>query len=224
MAFGLLLATVLVLRTGDRIDVAGDVKFEGQNAVFRTADGALYSLPVSEIATVSADGAAAPAKPRAAESKAADADAEARRKLKLSAEQRQKLLDELARNRGGQPPVRQAMLDDPPPPPAKKPSEAEQTADEWRWRREARDHDERVLRSKENLALLHDRVEQLRSEIYNLMSLGYKPSQFSYQTTQLQYALDSIPDAELEVRRAERARDQFREDARRQGILPGWLR
>jgi len=36
--------------------------------------------------------------------------------------------------------------------------------------------------------------------------------------------LDQIPAAELEVTRAERANAQFRDDARKQGILPGWLR
>ena len=33
-----------------------------------------------------------------------------------------------------------------------------------------------------------------------------------------------FPAADVDVQRAQRAYDQFREDARRQGVLPGWLR
>ena len=46
----------------------------------------------------------------------------------------------------------------------------------------------------------------------------------SIGATQLAYAEDSIPNAALSVQRAQRAYDQFRDDARRQGVMPGWLR
>lgn len=223
MALGLVLATVLVLRSGDRIDVAGDVRFEGQTAVFRTTDGALYSLPLREIEGISNDGASVVPKAAPASPVPAETPAETSRKLRVSTEERQRLLGELARNRAGQPPPKQPLLDNAPVPAPPRPA-AEREADEWRWRREAREFDERVLHTRENLDLLRDRIEQLRDEITSFMSLGYKPSQFTYQTTELQYALDSLPEAQLQLRRAERARDQFRDDARRQGVLPGWLR
>ena len=35
---------------------------------------------------------------------------------------------------------------------------------------------------------------------------------------------EQIPRAELELHRAQREHDQFRDDARRQGVTPGWLR
>jgi len=90
--------------------------------------------------------------------------------------------------------------------------------------RRARGYQETLRQSEENLQLLVDRVDQLRAQIAGFLSLGYKPNQFSYQTTQLQYTLDRIPQAELEVQRARRAYDQFRDDARKEGVLPGWLR
>ena len=72
--------------------------------------------------------------------------------------------------------------------------------------------------------MLLDRAEQLRSEISGLISLGWKPASFTYQTTLLAYTEEAIPAAELAVTRAQRLYDQFREDARRMGIMPGWLR
>ncbi|HYU24176.1 MAG TPA: hypothetical protein VEO74_03155, partial [Thermoanaerobaculia bacterium] len=62
------------------------------------------------------------------------------------------------------------------------------------------------------------------AHIAGLLSLGYKPRQFTYDSTQLEATLAQIPRAELDVERAERAYAQFKENARRQGILPGWLR
>ncbi|MEA2488443.1 MAG: hypothetical protein QOH21_235, partial [Acidobacteriota bacterium] len=52
----------------------------------------------------------------------------------------------------------------------------------------------------------------------------FKPHQYTYQATQLEHALAAIPRAELDITRAERLYAEFREDARKEGILPGWLR
>ena len=72
--------------------------------------------------------------------------------------------------------------------------------------------------------MLVQKAEALRAHISGLLSLGYKPNQFSYDSTSLESVLDQIPYAELQVTRAERAYDEFREEARVKGILPGWLR
>jgi hypothetical protein len=212
MHLTLVLATILVLTSGDRFDVAGEVRYEGNNAVFRATDGALYSVPRSEVDERATREASAPKKV-----------SDGTKKLKLTPEERQRLLDELSKNRNGKPPAKQAVLEQPVPAPTKQ-EQASTTADEWQWRRQARAHDEDVLQARENLQLLNDRIEHLRSEISSFLSLGYKPKDFTLQTTQLQRAIDQIPGAELEVRRAERARSQFLDDARRQGVLPGWLR
>jgi hypothetical protein len=74
------------------------------------------------------------------------------------------------------------------------------------------------------VTLLRDRAEMLKRQIEQFVSLGYRAHQFTYQSSELQVTLDQIPAAELEITHAERANAQFRDDARKQGIMPGWLR
>jgi hypothetical protein len=201
----LLLATTLVLRSGDRISVEGAITETSGRVVFRAIDGTLYSLAASEIESVETQ--APPTTP-----------AQEKKKLKLSAEERERLLRELEGNHDGvAAPVEQIRSR--PLPPAK-----DQTEEEWQWRRESRAREEAVRRAKENLDLLLERAERLQGEIRGLLGLGYKPRQFTLQTTQLQDTLDQIPYAQLDVTRAQRELDQFRDDARKRGIMPGWLR
>ena len=96
--------------------------------------------------------------------------------------------------------------------------------DEWSWRNRVRGYEEQILRAQEDLNLLQDKAESLKAHIAGLISLGYKPNQFTYDSTQLAYTLDQIPRAELEVQRQQRVYDRFRDDARKQGVTPGWLR
>jgi hypothetical protein len=207
-----LATSTLILRSGDRIVVEGPVKEDKGVVTFRS-NGLLYSLPASEI-----DEAATQAAEVA--SKKAQDDV---RRLKVSAEERDRLLRELEKNHEGQPIPPDQVLPPLPPPPSR--AEARQTkADEQAWRQMARSHEENVRRAYEELELLEEEIDQLQREIWSFTSLGYKPHQFTYQTTRLAYARERIPAANLEIRRAERALEQFREDARREGILPGWLR
>ncbi|MCU1245134.1 MAG: hypothetical protein JWN02_1044 [Acidobacteria bacterium] len=215
--------TTLILRNGDRYSIDGPIREENGRVIFRQAGGSLYSVPMAEV-DVSATRAAAmpasavivvhpdppPLKPREV-------------KLKVSAEERDRMLRELEKNHSGTPAPRQKSLEELPPPPTPREVEAAKQ-DEWSWRHRARDHEEAIRRAQENLDLLRARIDQLEQQILGFSQLGYKPRQFTYQTTELQYARDSIPAAELEVTRAKRAWDQFRDDARRQGIMPGWLR
>jgi hypothetical protein len=199
----------LLLRSGERIPITGPATRDGGRIVFRTAGGSLFSLPVEEI-----DFAAT-----ARDSSAAPEDVTARRPLSLKAspEEKRRLIAALEQNHAGTPP---------PAPPAVTPApERAATADdEWSWRHRAGEHQESITRARENLELLIHRAEDLRAHITSLVSLGYKPSQFTYDTTELQNAIDQIPAATLEVTRAERAYEQFRDEARQRGILPGWVR
>lgn len=202
----ILLATVLVLHSGDRIVVEGEVQEANGVVTFRSA-GVLYSLPASEIAS------------RTDSDAVSNAPASPVRRLRVSSAERDRLLNELAGNRGGTPPA--------PPPELVLPTDAElaqRKRDEWSWRREARMHEETLRRAKEELQLLEEKVARLEDEIRTLTNRGFKPRQFTWQTTQLAYTIELIPAARLEVTRAERALAQFREDARRLGVLPGWLR
>lgn len=208
----LVVSSILVLRSGQRIEVEGPVQEKNGQVVFRVAGGPLYSIPLREI-----DEQATKA---AAEEKPAEAP---RRKIRVSAEERDRLLKELQKSRGTQSSNAEAWIDralSAPPPPAP----ANEGRDEWSWRREARAHEENIRRAEENLQMLRDRIEELEHQINTFFALGYHPRQFTYQTTSLQSARDQIPAAELEIRRAQRAYDQFRDDARRQGVMPGWLR
>jgi hypothetical protein len=210
---------VLILRTGDRMNVQGAITESNGRVAFHLKGGALYSLPAGEI-DADATRALALAPPPPPD--------DGRKKLKLKGEERERVIRELEKNHAGKDvatPVVPEVAGPPAPPPAPAAADAAKNDDEeWRWRRAAREHDEAVRQAKENLELLRTRVERLQHDIRNLLNLGYRPGQFSYQTTELQYAKDAIPQAELEVKRAERANAEFREDARRQGVLPGWLR
>lgn len=198
------LVTTLVLRSGATIDVDGAITQKDGRVVFRSADGALYSLKASEVERM-----VTPAEPVIVRPEP--------KKLKLSAEERERLLRELENSHGGTAlPLSPTLVA---PPPAK-----DTTDDEWRWRRESRAHEESLRRAKENVTLLVERVERLQNEIRGLIGLGFKPNQFSLQALQLQSTLEQIPYAQLEVSRAQRELDQFRDDARKQDIMPGWLR
>lgn len=206
----LLLVTPLVLRSGARIDMDGPMKQEEGRVIFR-AGGVLYSMPASEIDLDAT---------RIAAENVTVVKPDVPGRLKVTPEERDRLLRELAKNHAGGKPGTEQLKPAPPPPPR----EPENTEDEWAWRRSARAYEESVRRAKEELQLLTDRAEQLRAQIRSLVSLGYRPSQFTYQTSELQLTIDSIPRAQLEVERSQRALETFREDARKLGIMPGWLR
>jgi hypothetical protein len=214
----LVVTSTLVLRSGDRITVEGAVREENGVITFRS-DGVLFSLPASEVERVELNETEAEEpKPEETDDRRA-----ARRKLKVSEEERKRLLEALSKNRGGVAPQAQPELEKP----IARKSERErrrEKEEESMWRRRARSHEEAVRRAIEDLELLENRIYELETKIASLSSLGYRPDQFSYDTAQLVRTRERIPAARLEVERAQRAYDQFREDARREGALPGWLR
>lgn len=142
-------------------------------------------------------------------------------RLRVSPEEKQRLLKELEENHSGTPGLPASINLSPGPTPEER---AQMTQDEWSWRRQARAYEESIRRAQENVDLLRDKAAALRAHIGGLLSLGYKPAQFSYDTTQLAYTEEQIPAAELEVQRAQRAYDEFRDQARRMGVPPGWIR
>jgi hypothetical protein len=179
--------------------------------------GLLYSMPASEVQRIESESPAESAVKVIAEKK------DTPRRKPVSEEERNRLLAELERNHGGTPPPPEQAPPRLPAPPTRE--EVKETQrEEWQWRREARAHEEAVRRAQEELELIEARIEDFRNKIQTFVALGYKPHQFTYDTTQLQQAIDSLPYARLEITRAIRANEQFREDARREGVLPGWLR
>ncbi|MDP9191610.1 MAG: hypothetical protein M3P06_07890 [Acidobacteriota bacterium] len=215
------LTSTLVLRSGDRISVEG-TPVEKDGVVTFRAGGLLYSMPAAEVERIESENAAERVTVTSAAAKA-DEKKETPRRKPVSEEERKRLLAELEKNHTGTPTPRDQTPPRLAPPPTR--DEAKETRrEEWQWRREARAHEENVRRANEELELLESRVDELQRKIQSFISLGYKPHQFTYDTTQLQRTIDQIPYARLEVTRAIRAHEQFRDDARRQGVLPGWLR
>ncbi len=213
--FTLLAATTLVLKSGQSIEIISPLRMENDRAVFRAVSGTLYSIPTSEIDHQATRMASAPT--------AVVVTPEERTRLRVSDEEKQRLLVELSRNRAGKPAPSPRMLEAPPPA-ASPTAAADDERREWSWRREAQTHEESIRQAKEDLDLLLEKADLLRSHIASLVSLGYKPRDFTYDTTMLVTTLEQIPYAELAVTRAERSYAQFREEARKRDILPGWLR
>ena len=199
----------LVLRNGAHIAVDGSVQPAEGRVVFRSG-GVLYSLPSSEVDFDAT---------RAAGANVTLVRGDDKMRLKVSREERDRLLRELEQNHSGTPASPDGLRT---PPPSRE--TVANSDDEWAWRRTARAHEEAVRRAKEELQLVYDRIDKLKDKIRTLAALGYKPNQFTYDSSELQLAYDSIPRAQLEVERAQRELDQFRDDARRLGIMPGWLR
>lgn len=230
-------SNTIVLKAGERIAVSGGVTLDGSRAVFRTREGALYSIPVDEIdVEATANASPDPVAPRkartAAENKALDALVSATaskslagRTLVVSEEEKRRLLDALKESRGTPEPPRPyqpVSFDDSKSAPRE--MAGDRDSEEWVWRDRARGFQESVKQRKEELRMLVDKEQQLSDEIIGLMNRGYNGNQFSYQVLSLARVRDEIPYARLELERSERALAQFMDDARRQGILPGWLR
>lgn len=203
-----LTTSMIVLRSGDRIAVQGPVR-EADGVVTFRSGGLLYSVPASEVEKIDAGTAVSEAQPvrrlRVSE-------------LRVSEAERKRLIAELEKNHSGQPAAPLSPVVEITPAPS------EVREDEAYWRSQARAHEENVRRAQENLTLLETRASELQNQIHSFVSLGFQPRQFTYQTTQLARALEEIPYAKLEVTRADRVWQQFREDARRAGVMPGWLR
>ncbi|HVT43341.1 MAG TPA: hypothetical protein VMT00_03025 [Thermoanaerobaculia bacterium] len=212
----------LVLSNGRRIAVQGETAVQDGRVVFRSPDGTLYSVSIEEIDMAATEARAQESRDPAAAS-ASEESARFGVGIRVSEQEKKRILEEMSRSRGGQPPPQQDWE-------AAKPIRAEesivvdQTGDEWYWRNQARSHEESVRRAREELDLLLRQQRELEDQVLGFLSLGYKPNQFSYQVFRLQLTRDSIPRAQLAIERAERSYAQFRDDARRRGILPGWLR
>src|SRR5215212_2877099 len=169
-----ILSSVLILKSGDRIDVSGPVREEKGIVYFRTAEGGLlYSMPAREIDTEATAAAAATAK-KEPEAIVVTPRTEESKRRPVTAEERARLLRELEEKHGGKPaPPEQLVLPAPPPPTKEEVQDRKRL--ETEWRRNARALREAIRRATEERDLLLERAERLKSEIFRLVGLGYKP-------------------------------------------------
>lgn len=211
----------IVLRSGARMDLQGAMVLRDGQAIFTSPNKRLYSISIDEIDPDATEKLAAERKAAVEER---PSQVSAPRRFRVSGAERERLLRQIEANHEGKPgpPLDLQRLKD---------LTAESNSvtvsergDERYWRDRARSFSEAVTRSREDLQLLLDRQQQLEDQILGFLSRGYNARQFSYQAEQLQLTRDSLAAARLAVTRANRENDRFRDDARREGILPGWLR
>lgn len=203
-------ASELILRSGAHIRTDGSVSIENGRVTFRSA-GALYSIPEADVDLDAS---------RSITAIVPAIRVEPAFKLKVTREERDRLLRELEDNHSGGAPASVPLT----PVPKSAALAAQDSPEEWQWKERAQGYEENIRRAQEQLDLLRRKVEQLQSRIHYLVMSGFKTQQFTFDTTELEFTRDQIPQAELNLTRAQREYAQFLDNARRQGVMPGWLR
>jgi hypothetical protein len=219
-------SVVLLLRDGSRIETLGSIDRQGSRLTFRNRAGVLYSIPASEVEreiTAEQTGTSSTMIVMSGEPEVPAGKPKLTEVVRGKLNDKDNLLHMIEQNHAGTaaPP---AAWEKPPLPFEAVASAVQRNPDEWAWRREARSYQEALRRACEDLAMLQTREKKLEDEILTLVSLRYRARQFSYQSSELVHVREQIEPAKLEVTRAQRALDEFMDDARRQDILPGWLR
>jgi hypothetical protein len=205
----------LVLTDGHRIPVDGAVQMENGRATFHS-NGGLFSIPANEVDLDATRAAAA--------SPVITVRPDEKKPLKLNEEARKKLIADIENNHSGKAAPAEAISVATPINGEARAEKDAKAAEEWRWRQDARSHEQAVRDAQDNVNLLRDEIEKLKSQVTGFVALGYDSHQFTYQTSRIVHLEEQLPYAEKELARAQRLNDEFREDARKQGILPGWLR
>lgn len=219
--FPFLLATILLLDGGTRIEGEIVERANGR-VVVRTSAGLLYSVPESSIRSESESAHSTEEK-----GKAAVRVAPARRlpesKIRVSDEEKNRLLTELSKNHSGKTAPKQSW-EIPKPQPAEAEIEVTERSDESYWREESRKRDEAVRRATEQYELLTRREREIEDTVRMMLASGVNPDHMGYQVMALTDTRTMREQARLAIESAKRHRDALHEDARREGILPGWLR
>lgn len=200
--------------------MSGPVTIEEGKVLFHLANGTLVSMPSKEI-DLDATRALASTAPLRRPMPAAE-----RKRLRVSVDEKQRLLANLQKSRAGASVSRKSL---PAPLPASLDTtdmdvEVEARGDERYWKSTSRELRENVKRATEEVQWLEAREQRLGDELLALRAYGYDSRHFSDRVFELQDTRDAIEGAKLDIARAKRELAQFQDDARKQGILPGWLR
>ena len=217
----LLLATVLTLDGGSRIE--GEiVERKSGRVIIRTASGVLYSLAESSIRSESIT----PVPQPEVKTTAMKRERSARLpelKIRVPDAEKKRLLAELSKNHSGKTAPKQSW-EIAKPEPAEEKLVVTEKSDESYWREESRKRGEAILQAKEQLELLTRREQELEDTVRMMLATGVNPDHMGHQMNALADTRTMRDQARLEIGRAERDLRALHEDARREGILPGWLR
>lgn len=212
---------VLILQSGHRIEVEGDVLEERGKAVFRNLSGVAYSLPLTEIDMKATLGKST----QAADQTGSGEEIEnSSRKIKVSEEEKNALLEKLSRNHSGQAPPTAAT---PSPTERRAPdttSERRSSNDEDVWRQRARSAKEQVRASEDRVLTLEDQEQRLEMQVRALMGVASNTEGFGSLVIQLENTRTLVDYARDGLAGAQRDLSALQEEARVKDILPGWLR
>jgi len=220
--FTLLLATILTLDGGSRIEGEIIERANGR-VVVKTASGLLYSLSETSIRSeISTPAPAQPVKktpPRPPER----ASRLPELKIRVADAEKKRLLAELSKNHSGKNAPKQSWEIDKPRPVEEK-FEVTEKSDESYWREESRKRVEAVRQATEQLELMTRREREIEDTVRMMLLSGVNPDHLGHQMNALNDTRTMREQARLEIGRAQRDLTALQEDARREGILPGWLR
>jgi hypothetical protein len=216
----------IVLRSGAVMNVTEVVRLERGRVIVAGADGALFSIRLSDIdveatdARLQADGKPdgtrdAPRQP------ATDEREDLPRKLPVSEDEKRRILAEMEkRSHTGRASPQPTYAEEEPDLKVA----VRGKSDEEEWRRRSRAHRDAVERAQRELDLAIRQERQLNDVVLFLAGRSGDASNYGYLVHQLQDVRSMIPRLRISLEQAERAWQRFQDDARRQGVLPGWLR
>ncbi len=212
----------VLLRSGQSIAVAGEVRMADGKLLFRSPAGVLYSIAATEVDFE------AMARPEPSADPVVEGDRKTRhpaRKLNVSPEERDRLLAELSKKKGRAAPDDTGVLSAPPPLAPQSPADKKDAAEaEARWRAEARAAREAVEARREELEALRRRAQELEDQLRMLLSSGYDPNVLSSQVEALDSTRNRIESTQEALRDAQRNLTDLQDRARKAGVMPGWLR
>ena len=217
----LLLAATLVLRSGDRLPLDAPAKQANGKVTFRSG-GTLYSLPAEEVARIEEDTKSTTGNtkwrtgnPACPDRQDCLSSTQPAVRLKVSDEERKRLIEKLEKNHSGTAPEPIAALPDEP-----KTSSAAKADAANAYRERERTYEAAIETAKQNLAAAEEQAAALERKIISLIGMGYDPDSFTYDSMQLERARAAIPRARAEIERAEKTFVEFKEAARKSGLRP----
>jgi hypothetical protein len=216
----------IVLRSGAVIDVLEVVKLERGRVVFAGADGSLFSIRLSEIDVEATDARLGrpgedPEDPMIRPRGESSELEPVTRKLPVSEEEKKRILAEMEKKSHTGRAAPEVVYEEPEP---DLKVSVEGRTDEEEWRRRARALRDAVDRAKKELDLAIRQERQLNDVVLFFAGRSGDASNYGYLVHQLQDVRSMIPRLRISLEQAEQAWLRFQDDARRQGVLPGWLR